>query len=121
MAHVAEKWKRRWLTIDARALESKDSPSAIPAVFDAYRSLGTSERRAVDDAIVQAIESPDETTRFDALALVREFRIATAAAALDRLARRLRIADAPGAPYELEKVQTILAGLAVEPPNSIRR
>jgi hypothetical protein len=108
---AARVWRRRWTEIARRAEELRDSPSALPSLFDAYRLLDASGRAGADAVISEAVESSDETTRFDALALVREFRIKTAVPNLDRLADRLALDTSPGAPYELDKVHEILGEL----------
>ena len=108
---AAGRWRKRWKDISLRADEAKDSQSAVPALYAAYRALGEEERPAVNDVLAEAIASDDERDRFDALALVREFRISSARPALERLAQRLERDDSPGAPYELEKVNGILGEL----------
>jgi hypothetical protein len=57
----------------------------------------------------------DETVRFDALALIDDFRIAKAMPALRALAGRLASSRLPGAPYELLKVDRILRDLEAQP------
>jgi hypothetical protein len=108
---AAATWKQRWHEISVRADQMKDSPSAIPALFDAYRSLDPRDTDAVDAVIAAAVESHDETERFDALALVREFKIVAAIPGLRRLASRLQATASPGAPFELAKVMEILGEL----------
>jgi len=79
-----------------------------------YRALSAEERRAVDELIFDDLMSPDEARRFDAVALVREFRIRSAAKTLVRLAEVLEEASSPGAPYEWAKVNRLIAYLANE-------
>ena len=105
---AGERWRQRWQEISLRAEEAKDSPSAIPALYAAYRAVGERDRPMVDAVIAEAVESDDETERFDALALVREFRIQVAKPHLERLAERLKTSDSPGASWEREKVDRIL-------------
>jgi len=64
-----------------------------------------------DLVLTEWVQSEDENVRFDALALIDGFRIAKAMPALRALAGRLASSDAPGAPYELQKVDRILRGL----------
>lgn len=52
--------------------------------------------------------SDDEATRFDALALIDEFKLMAALPVLDRLAMRLVSAKEPSAPFELKKVDRIV-------------
>ncbi|HUS21194.1 MAG TPA: hypothetical protein VMZ66_04185 [Aeromicrobium sp.] len=108
---AGEMWRQRWHEISVRAEERKDSPSAIPALYAAYRTIGERDRAIVDAVIAEAVESDDATERFDALALVGEFRITVAVPYLQRLAERLKALDSPGAPWEREKVTRILQQL----------
>ena len=55
--------------------------------------------------------SDDDALRYDALAIVRKFKIPSALPALDELAERLRGATAPGAPYELLDVHRVMTSL----------
>ncbi len=56
--------------------------------------------------------APDEGKRFDAMALIRRFRVKAAEPALVPLAAHLQHAEGPGAPFEREKVNGLLAELA---------
>ena len=108
---AGERWRQRWHEISVRAEELKDSPGAIPALYAAYRTIEARDRTMVDAVIAEAVESDDATERFDALALVDEFRITVAVPYLARLAERLKTVDSPGAPFEREKVNRILQQL----------
>jgi hypothetical protein len=105
---AGEKWRQRWQEISVRAGQAKDSMSAIPGLYAAYREVGEQDRPMVDAVIAEAVESDVETERFDALALVDEFHIRVAKPNLERLAERLKTSDSPGAPWEREKVDRIL-------------
>jgi hypothetical protein len=83
-----------------------------PGLYAAYRAVGEQDRPMVDAVIAEAVESTDETERFDALALVREFDIRVAKPHLERLAERLKASDSPGASWEQEKVDRILTQFA---------
>ena len=56
-----------------------------------------------------AVLNDDENVRYDSLVLIDEFGIKRALPALTELAPRLKRSKAPGAPYELQKVQSILS------------
>jgi hypothetical protein len=94
-----------------RATSAKDSPAVLPELFAAYRSLPPTDRFAVDYILAEQVESTSESDRFDALAIVGEFRILSALPALKRLASRLENSDDPGAPYEWAKVNRLIAHL----------
>ena len=64
-----------------------------------------------NDVLGEWALSEDEGLRFDALALIYDFRVCTAMTALDNLAAHLSSSTSPGAPYEVEKVQKIIARL----------
>jgi len=65
-----------------------------------------------DQVLAEWVLAEDEKVRFDALALIADFKIGSAVPALRTLARRLAWSPAPGAPYELKKVDRILGVLA---------
>jgi hypothetical protein len=111
---AAERWRQRWHEISVRAEEAKDSPSAIPVLYAAYRAVAEPDRPVVDEVIAEAVVSEEETRRFDALALVGEFHIEQAKPYLRHLAVRLSSSDAPGAPWEREKVDRLLAQLSTD-------
>ena len=100
---------------DRDALRAKDSQSALSELDRVYRSLDVAERRLADQVISEWVTSADEGVRFDALHLVRTFALATSTLALEQLARSLAHSTSPGAPYELAKVNEILARLASAP------
>ena len=105
-------WLRMRDGVRARAIDSKQSQRAVLAMAARYRSLTEGERVDVDQLLIEQLASEDETVRFDALALVREFRIVAALPALRRLADWLETQDSPGAPYEWAKVNRFIGALA---------
>ena len=76
------------------------------------RSLDPDEREIVDKVLGEAVLSDEEWRRFDALALINEFKIVSAEPALRELARKLDVSTVPGAPYELKKVHRVIVKLA---------
>lgn len=85
--------------------------AALFALFDLYRRLDDDERTMANDVIAQWVLAAEESTRYDAIAMVREFRITSASAALKELAWRLVDQRSPGASFELDKVRHLLAEL----------
>lgn len=79
-----------------------------------YGSFDADERILANDIISEWALSADETMRYDALALIDEFKIVTAIPALRALSRRLLSSAAPGASYEKQKADRIIASLAVD-------
>ena len=84
---------------------------------DSITVIREEERPVVDRLLAEQVESPDEKVRFDALAMIREFRIVSALPALRSLADRLERQDAPGTPFEWAKVNRLI-GLLIEQPSS---
>jgi hypothetical protein len=104
---------RRSVDEEARAL--KHSYLALEKLHALYRRFDAVERRMADQVLAEWALSDDEGLRFDALALIDDFKVTTAAAALQLLAGRLALSTAPGAPYELERVDRILEDLGSRP------
>jgi hypothetical protein len=100
---------RRSVDEEARAL--KDSYLALDRLHALYGRFDAVERTMADQVLTEWALSDDEGRRFDALALIDDFKVTAAAAALKLLAGRLASSTAPGAPYELQKVDRILEDL----------
>jgi hypothetical protein len=106
-----EKMQGFWESANREALELKDSYLALDRLHSLYRSLNSSERELADQVIAEWVRSPEEAKRFDAIALVRAFKIGVAIPALRELAEELGRSDDPGAPFEREKVEGLLADM----------
>jgi hypothetical protein len=104
---------RRSVDEEARAL--KDSYLALDRLHALYRRFDAAERRMADQVLTEWALSDDEGLRFDALALIDDFKVEAATGALKSLAGRLASSTAPGAPYELQKVDRILRDLGGRP------
>lgn len=100
---------RRSANEQASAL--KDAHHALERLRALYLRFDADERALADEVITEWASSDDENLRFDALTLIDEFRITRAAGALSTLAARLAGSAAPGAPFELRKVQRIVETL----------
>lgn len=105
---LREEMLRRRERIDEYASARKDSQSALPLLHDMYRGFSDEERLLAHQVLSEWALSDDENLRFDALAVIDEFKIADTKIALDALSDRLHASDAPSAPYELEKVRRVL-------------
>jgi hypothetical protein len=97
------------------AIAAKDSQSALFALFAYYTSLPGPERQIVDRLLAEQLGEDDEDIWFDALAVIREFRITSALPALRQLADRLESANGPSAPYDWAKVNRLIGYLSAEP------
>src|SRR5262245_8950257 len=98
-------------SVEQEATSLKDSYLALDRLHGLYRKFDVQERAMANQVLIEWALSEDENLRFDALALIDDFRIAKAMPALRALAGRLASSRAPGAPYELQKVDRILRDL----------
>jgi hypothetical protein len=108
---VRDAWLGTSSEVRAHAIAGKDSQAALGELARAYGHLAPEDRAIVDELLVEQVQSEDEAVRFDALFLVREFRIQSAIPALRALADRLERHSHPGAPHEWAKVNRILGNL----------
>ncbi len=92
-------------------MEFKDSYLALDRLHSLYRKLDDDERAMAEIVLSEWALSEDEGLRFDALAMIKDFRIAAALPMLRKLADRLFLSKEPGAPYELKKVNRIISAL----------
>jgi len=97
---------------DADASARKDSQLVLDRLHALYLKFDASEQAMANRVLAEWALSGDEGMRFDALALIDEFKIRQAIPALNELAQRLGSSKAPGAPYELEKAKRIVADLS---------
>jgi hypothetical protein len=97
--------------VDKTATEFKESNLAWDWLKNFYRNLEPSEQVLANQVLVEWALSDDENVRYDALVLIGDFRIAVALTALGELAARLKQSHAPGAPYELKKVERVVREL----------
>jgi cysteinyl-tRNA synthetase len=97
--------------VDAEATALKDSYLALERLHALYRRFEPEERAMAGQVFAEWALSDDEAKRFDALALIDDFRILAATPALRQLADRLEVSTEPGAPYEWQKVNRIIGEL----------
>jgi hypothetical protein len=105
-------WRRVQMDANTRAEVAKQSQQAIYELITHYRALSDKERLIVDGLLAEDLDSTDEKAQFDALALIREFRIKSTLPALRVLASRLESEESPGAPYEWAKVNSLIGSLS---------
>lgn len=96
---------------DADASTRKDSQLVLDRLHSLYLRFDASEQSMANRVLAEWVLSDDEGIRFDALALIDEFKIRQAVPALHELAQRLEKSKFPSAPYELEKVNRIVGDL----------
>ena len=97
------------------AASLKDTYLVLDRLHDLYKRLDENERSMADQILAEWTLSEDEGLRFDALALIDEFRVVSATPALQKLTGRLARSRTPGAPHELEKVRRIERSLSGTP------
>jgi hypothetical protein len=102
-----------WQAVHQEANEFKDPHIAQKRMYALYRKLDAEERAMADQVLAEWVLLED-SRNFVTLALIEDFKIASAAPALAQLARRYASSLAPGARYELEKVNRIIAELRAE-------
>jgi hypothetical protein len=96
---------------DRDATDAKDSMAVLDRLYALYRRFHADERALADLIVAECALSDDENTRYDAMALIKEFRISAAIPALCTLSRRHSSSTAPGAPFEKRKADRIVAEL----------
>jgi hypothetical protein len=97
---------------ELEARTQKQAQLPLERLRAAYCNLEVADRAAADQCLVEWLASDDENRRFDALALVDDFRIKRAQPALRLLRERLKLSKTPGAPFEIEKVDRLISVLA---------
>lgn len=113
---VRETWLEQRSETIRRRTEEKNAQAALFDLYDAYRNLAPEDRPEIDQLLIESVGSPDENVRFDALALIQQFKITAALPALRALADRLETATAPGAPSEWKKVNRVIGKLVEGKP-----
>ena len=106
-------WLKMREEVSARAIANKQSHEAVLAMAARYRSLSDSDRATVDELLAEQLISEHETVRFDAIALVADFKITSALPALRRLAGWLESQQFAGAPYEWAKANRVIGQLVM--------
>ena len=79
-----------WQSVHKEANKFKDPHIAQERMYALYRKFDAEERAMADQVLGEWVMSEDDNTRFDALDLIREFKIINAIPALKNLAKRDR-------------------------------
>ena len=98
-------------TAEGEARSLKDSYLTLDRLHTLYERFNSEERAMANEVLHEWALSDDERVRFDALALIDDFKISSAVPALKALADRLVSSSAVCAPFELHKVDRILKDL----------
>jgi hypothetical protein len=105
---VADDWIQFRERASKQAEDEKQSHATLFSLFERYRDLSEPQRDIIDALLARDLGSNDEALRFDALAVIREFRITRTVPQLRTLAERLEHTNSPGAPYEWAKVNRLI-------------
>ena len=100
--------------VESEASAAKDSFLVYQRLHTLYRRFDVEERRLASEVISEWVTSDDEAKRWDAVALIDDFAIASALPALRSLANRLEHSDDPAAPFEWAMVNRLIGTLAQE-------
>lgn len=100
-----------WQSTNDRAQAAKNSHSAMIELIAQYRKLSSAEQEVLNNIFCEWIDSADDFKRFDALAMVEEFRITSCIHGLIRRRAQLQSSTTPDAPYELAKIDRMLQRL----------
>jgi len=101
---------------DKEATQLRDSFVVRRRLLQLYGRFDAHERLMANQLLSEWALSEDEAIRFDALGLIKDLKISTAMPSLRQLAERLRREQSPGAPFELEKVERIMAEIMPKRP-----
>lgn len=111
-----EELREAWLRLRDESIRdgigSKQITDALLALIAAYKTLSAEERTVIDQLLIDQLTSNSESTRFDALALIREFQITSALSNLFALIARLEQLQSPGSPFEHAKVRRLISDLS---------
>jgi hypothetical protein len=97
---------------DREAQCQKDSSIVRKRLLQMYSRFDPDERLMASQVLSEWVLSEDEAVRFDALGMIRDLKIVAALPSLRKLAERLGSEQSLGAPFELEKVERIIAEIS---------
>jgi hypothetical protein len=97
-----------WERVDADAQAAKFSQGALLRLMAFYRGLDADDQHTVNEALAVWVTQGDERRKFDALALVEEFKIRSATPALHQQLDRLTRSADPSAPYDRAWIERIM-------------
>jgi hypothetical protein len=106
---VREEWIRFREDASKGLTAAKESQETVLALYRIYRSLTDKEKRIIDELLAEQLGSDDELVRFDALAVIQEFHLASASSALMKLNARLEGISGAGAASERIWVDRIIS------------
>jgi hypothetical protein len=106
-----------WEAIDHDAAITKSPREATEEFAEFYAKLNAEERAQADEAIAVWVLSENKRQRFDALAMVRRFKIAAALPNLKRLLFNLASSGTAESRYDFGYVSSLIQMLEMREPH----
>ena len=116
MTDIRAQWVSLRTMLVEEAVRSKQSNDVTAGLANAYRQFGAIERGVVDEVLFEWLLSTDSSYRFDAQALVRQFKIYEALPALQSLSERLKLDNSAPSRHEYIAVLEAIAELKRDAP-----
>ena len=107
---------RLWQAMDHDAAVARSPQGATEEFADFYAKLSVEDRAQADEAIAEWLLSENKRQRFDALAMVRRFKIAAALPNLKRLLFKLASGDSAESRYDFGYVTSLIRMLDAHEP-----
>ena len=108
---VRAEWEALRDHLDQEAQAAKESQSAVVELSREFGERSPAEQNIITSVLAEWLDADDDGRRFDALVLIGEHQLRAALPALRRLYARLAGSGDPGAPFEREQVQRVIARL----------
>jgi hypothetical protein len=106
-----------WEAIDHDAAIAKSPQEATEEFAEFYAKLNAEERAQADEAIAEWVLSENKRQRFDALTMVRRFKIAAALPNLKRLLFNLASSSTAESRYDFGYVSSLIQLLEMREPH----
>lgn len=106
-----DKFEALWEHFHRDAVESKELNESSVRLAKFYEGLSAFEKSIVNSILADWILSDDYGRRFDALALVNEFKIRSCLDAVCEQLRQLESVGGPSATYDRAKLERIISRL----------
>ncbi len=101
-------------SVKAEAQQLKDPMYAIDALIHYWRNAPTDQSNGLTATLNTWILSEDADYRYDGMVIARELRIISAVPVLHRLHRRLQDLTGHEVPFEIKKVEGLIAELEAD-------
>jgi hypothetical protein len=100
-----------WEAVNNEARTLRDPYYAVDRLYALYRKFDAEDRALADHVIAEWALSHDENMSYDARLMIHKFKITRALPALEKVAKRLASSSEMGAPYELKRINRLMAHL----------